>query len=219
MADLDYRWEGFADDVLAVADALAERTGDGPLVGFGHSKGGASLLLAEARRPGTFRAIYAYEPVVFPPDLVAGASGGNHLADGAERRRERFADRDAAYANFAAKPPLSVLDPEALRAYVDHGFADDPDGGVVLRCRPAHEAQVYRMGSEHPAWSRLPEVGCPVVVARGEPPEPGPAMVAEALAERLPHGRLQVFEGLGHFGPLQDPARVAADLAPLLAGA
>ncbi len=50
--------------------------------------------------------------------------------------------------NFATKPPFSSLDPAALRAYVDHGFDDEPDGSVRLKCAPENESQVYRMGPQ-----------------------------------------------------------------------
>ena len=49
--DLDFDWEGLADDVLAVVDDL----GGGPLDVVGHSMGGAGLLRAEVLRPGTIR--------------------------------------------------------------------------------------------------------------------------------------------------------------------
>lgn len=201
-----FDWEGFADDVLAVVDALSlERP-----VGVGHSKGGASLLLAEQRRPGTFRSLYCYEPVVFSPELTnAGDETSNPLAESARRRRDRFDSYDAAIANFASKPPLSVLRADALEAYVRYGFAEQPDGSVVLKCRPADEAQVYAMGSRHRAWDGLAEVTCPVTIARGHLGDPGPAAHALAIAERLPGGRLEVFDELGHFGPMEDPDRVA----------
>src|ERR1700758_5097410 len=59
-----YDWTGFADDALAVLDGFGlERP-----FGVGHSAGGAALLLAEAARPGTFRALFVWEPVVMPFD-------------------------------------------------------------------------------------------------------------------------------------------------------
>ncbi|MEJ7585123.1 MAG: alpha/beta fold hydrolase, partial [Acidimicrobiales bacterium] len=91
-ADHDFEWESFADDVLAVLDALSPgATAAKGTVGVGHSKGGAALLLAEARRPGTFAALWVYEPVVFPEAatapaaVVAEGSRGNQLAAGPAR--------------------------------------------------------------------------------------------------------------------------------------
>src|SRR5205814_8971928 len=134
--------------------------------GFGHSAGGAALLMAEQLRPGTFRAIFCYEPIVIPVAPPLGR-GDNPLSEGARRRREVFASRDDAYENYASKPPFSVLHPEVLRAYVEHGFADRPDGQVTLKCRPEDEAQIYRMGSAHRAFGQFGAVRCPAVVACG----------------------------------------------------
>lgn len=224
---LDFRWQGFADDVLAVVDHLRERHGfDGPPAAVGHSKGGAALLLAEQRRPGTFSRLYCFEPVVFPGDPIdpddtedTGSSGtgrGNHLADGARRRRATFASADEAYANFSSKPPLNVLHPDALRAYVDGGFREEADGSVTLRCRPVDESQVYRMGAQHGAFAHLGDVTIPVTIATGARDPVGPAAFAPHIAEALPHGDLVVFEHLGHFGPLQDPDAIATDLLRVL---
>lgn len=199
-----YAWEGFADDLLAVVDAYGlER----PL-GVGHSKGGAALLLAEQRRPGTFRALYLFEPVVFPPDARAGRGDGP-LVERARRRRERFPHRRAAYDHYAAKPPLSALHPEALWAYVEQGFVQDGDE-VRLALPGAEEADVYRMGGAHDAFEHLGEVACPVTVAVGGVDDAGPAAFAGRIAEALPRGRLVPFAELGHFGPLEQPALVAA---------
>ncbi len=217
-----FEWEHFGDDVLAVVDALAERddndfAGHG-LLAAGHSKGGASLLLAEQKRPGTFAALYLYEPVVFPGPPPSG-DGPNPLAAGALKRREVFDSHDAAYENFASKPPLDVLHPEALRAYVDHGFASQPDGTVRLKCRPASESAVYTMGSQHSAWAHLDDVRCPVTVAMGADAPFTPASFAPAIVERLPHGRLEQHPDLGHFGPLEDPAAIAAAIRAALTAA
>ena len=66
--------------------------------------------------------------------------------------------------NMQAKPPLNVLAPEALRAYVDHGFADEPDGSVRLKCLGENEARTYEGSQTHDAFERLGEVSCPVLV-------------------------------------------------------
>ena len=63
----DFGWDRMADDVLAVV----ERLGSTPAAGFGHSMGGAALLMAEERRPGTFRSLFLFEPIVFPDDFAA----------------------------------------------------------------------------------------------------------------------------------------------------
>lgn len=203
----DLRWARSAGDVLAVVDGL----GLGPLFGFGHSAGGAAMLDAEARRPGTFRALWCFEPIVWPRHTPELEESRRPLIEGALRRRAVFASRDEALANFAAKPPLSSLAPDALRAYVECGFAELAGGnGIGLKCPPEVEAEVYRQGLVHDGFGRLGRVGCPVVVARGAASRAVEREVALAQVGALPAGRLREFPGLGHFGPLEDPAAVAA---------
>lgn len=216
---LTLAWSGFADDILAVVDHL----GGGPLIAAGHSKGGASLLLAEQRRPGTFAGLYLFEPIVFPPMVVAmqqgeGGAPANPLAAGARRRRPTFDSYDAAYENFAAKAPFDALDPDALRAYVDGGFRSQADGTVTLKCRPEDEAQVYEMGSQHDAWDHLAEVRCPVTIGFGIEAPFSPATFARPIAEQLPRASLDPHPDLGHFGPLEAPATIAASIRAALIG-
>ena len=130
-SDVDLDWGGFTDDVLAVVDGLDL---EHPF-GVGHSLGGAALVMAEIRRPGTFRGLWCYEPVVMPPDMITdGPVPDNPLSAGARRRRARFSSADEAIANFAAKPPFQALDPRALELYVEHGFSVEADGSVRLKC-------------------------------------------------------------------------------------
>lgn len=201
----DWAWSRFADDVLAVVDGLGL---DGA-VAFGHSGGGAAVLDAEARRPGTFRALWCFEPILWPDVTAELAESRRPLVEGTLRRRGAFASAAEAYDNFGSKPPLSSMHPAALRAYVDCGFTDDGDG-IRLRCAPEVEAAIYRQGLIHDGFTRLPLIGCPVTVARGADSSALEAAVVDAQVAALPAGRSETFAGLGHFGPMEDPAAVAA---------
>lgn len=201
-------WQGMADDVLAVADGV-----DGDvLFGAGHSMGGVALLLAEQLRPGLFCALWCYEPIVFPPVEAPWPAGGNPMAAAARRRKAVFPDRATAIANYAAKPPLGGVHPEALEMYVDHGFWDLPDGTVELKCAPETEAQVFEGGMNHETFVRLGEVACPTtVVASGDGGPPSRA--ATLVAEALPYGRLERMAEFSHFGPMEEPKATARSIA------
>lgn len=199
-------WDAMADDVLAVVDGLGVAPGE--LLGIGHSMGGASLLLAEQARPGTFAALWLFEPVVAPPGILTAADGGgNALADGAARRRAAFPSKEAALANYAAKPPLRQLRADALLAYVEHGFTQGEDGQVHLACRPEHESQIFRGGGAHGAFERLPSVTCPTRIVKGGD-NVGVAVFADAVADGL-RGQPETHEHVGHFGPLEAPSEMA----------
>jgi pimeloyl-ACP methyl ester carboxylesterase len=205
----DLTWPSMAQDVLAVIDHL----GLAGVRAAGHSMGAACLLLAEMARPGTFARLWCYDPVVRPADaLVDGAGPGTTLSAGARRRRAVFPSRQAAYENFATKPPLDTAQPEALEAYVTWGFEELPDGTVRLRCAPEREAEIYDHGGDHGAFERLDEVACPVTIAHGYPEPERPSMWAPQVVSRLPQGREVAFPELSHFGPLEDPAAMAESI-------
>lgn len=212
--DLSYDWAGFALDVAAVVEGLGlER----PL-GFGHSCGGAALLLAEQGHRGLFEGLFCFEPIVGAPGPNR-RKGHSSLAAATRRRREVFPSREAAYANFVSKPPFATFDPRALRAYVEHGFEQIGEGGVRLKCRREDEAAIFEMSGRHDAFRHLGDVACPVTVACGsESPTMGPPACA-AVVSRLPVGCLEVLRGLGHLAPLEHPSAVAAAAARALLGA
>jgi len=178
--------------------------------------GGAGLVMAALREPQLFAALVLFEPIIFPPESRARAREANPLAEITRRRRRTFSDFDAARANFAAKPPLNSLHPEALDAYVRHGFSQRDDG-VHLKCDPEFEAQTYEMGAMHDTWQRLGEMKVPTHVIAGAHAEMSPAAIAPRVAELLGNAKFVEWRDLGHFGPLEDPARFAAFIADLAA--
>ena len=216
--DGNYAWSGFATDVLTVVDRLGlERS-----AGFGHSCGGASLLMAEQARPGTFRALYLFEPVVVPVQPVQLPVEANPLSTGARRRRQTFPSSEDAFVNFSSKPPFGGLDPEVLKRYVEDGFEVVPasEGGdgdeVRLRCRREDEAEVYVHGFANGAFARLHEVRCPATFAYGENTDAFGERIMTADAARVSRSAVVAYPELTHFGPLEQPDNVAAGVLAAL---
>ena len=206
-----YTWDGFAADALAVAEHLGVNR-DPSLVACGHSKGAAALLLGEARAPGTFARIWAYEPILFPDDRPIPSPDTFPLSLSARTRRNEWSSVDEAYEAYASKRRFRAMTQESLRAYVDYGLRDRGDGVLELKCRPDVESRVYAMAPVNGAWSVLPQIAPPVLVACGEvSTDIGPPL-AERIARRIPHGRVEEWAGCGHFGPQQDPDRCAASI-------
>jgi pimeloyl-ACP methyl ester carboxylesterase len=215
-ADWQVDWERYGDDALAAARAIAP---DGGLTGFGHSMGGAALLMAAHREPDLFDTIVLFEPIVFPPDGTGpapsggsaseeGPGGPSMLVVGARRRRPTFESFDAALANFGSKPPMMNFDPDVLRLYVAHGFRTSPEG-VRLKCDPEHEARTFEQGGVHGTWELLPEITDRVIVVTGVVDGTGPASIAQGIAERLPNSTFVSRPEFDHFGPFVEPARFA----------
>lgn len=212
-------WERYGDDATAVATALVESRGV-PLVAFGHSMGGACLLMAAHRNPSLFTHLVLFEPIVFPTQsahpAADGPNGPSPLVAGARRRRASFPSFEAAIENYAAKPPLGAFTPSALDAYVRHGFRRGEDGAVHLKCLPETEARTFESGGSHTTWDVLHEIETPVLVVAGVVEEFQPSGRAQPIAEVLPNGTYLQDDALDHFGPMTHPdlmARIVADFA------
>jgi pimeloyl-ACP methyl ester carboxylesterase len=211
VSEAPLEWSGMADDLLAVLDS--GRFPSGPVHGIGHSMGGAALVLAAARRPRALRSLWLYEPAIVPTEGGPLPDGDNPMSEGAARRRDSFDSLDHAYEHYRSKAPLDQLHPEALKAYVEGGFAPAPDGSVILRCRPSTEAAVFRHAAASGAWGSVASLHIPVAVVAGRHEGLGPGAFASTTAAALPRGELINRPDLGHFGPLEDPAGIAADVA------
>lgn len=203
---LDQDWERVGEDVAAAMEHIG-----GDIIGVGHSMGGAGLVLASAivaPNIARIRGMWLFEPIIFPPEFRTDPDEDTPLSAGAMRRRADFSDVESAFDNFAAKPPMSTLAPECLRAYVEHGFRPDGDH-ITLRCRPAIEAAFYRRGAHHRGWDVSASVTIPTAIVVGAEVPMGPAMVAPRLADRIPGAHLVEMRHLGHFGPLEAPGACA----------
>lgn len=205
-------WTGFAHDAAAAARFVSPAGG---LDVVGHSMGGAAVLLASLYDPGAFGRLVAFEPIAPPPvaDLDVESLP---IVQGAVRRRPGFDSLAAAIDNYSAKRPLGSFDPRVLRDYVEFGFEDAPEGGVVLRCRPDFEASVFRSAHTTDLWRRLPEIALATTVLAGVIEQHQPSSFAHLVAERIPSAAFVQTDDFDHFGPFTVPAVFAAYVDRLL---
>lgn len=215
-----FSWGALRTDVLAVVDALG--IAGRPLFGAGHSAGATGLALAEVERPGTFDALWCFEPMLFPPRAMhedENEEMSNPMAVAARKRRAQFANRDDAWSHYERRQPFVRFAPAALAAFLIGGLVDDESGaGARLACRPEDEARFYEMGGFEETWLAVERLGCPVTFATGDQPGAFGLGHAEFLAGRIPYGQAEVLPGLSHFGPLEDPAAVAESILDSLGG-
>ena len=74
-------------------------------------------------------------------------------------------------------------------------------------------SEVFRQAVASGTWDTVTSIEMPVAVVAGRPEDIGPGAFASTIAGALPAGTLIVRPDLGHFGPLEDPVAMAADVA------
>jgi pimeloyl-ACP methyl ester carboxylesterase len=206
----EYSFTGAARDVGVVLDALGVRD----VVALGHSMGGACSILLDEARPGLVSRALLCEAIAFPrpPGSLGTGVDGNVMAEAARRRRAVWPDRDTVRASYSGRPPLDVLEPDVLDAYVRWGFRNRPDGEVELSCPPTVEAGFFEAATKPDgaaaAFAHLPAVhGRATVVCGNRTNLPRELFAAQADAVGAP---LVAVDG-GHFLLQEDTGR-AADL-------
>ena len=190
---------------------IVELIGDvAPVIGAGHSAGGAALILAELARPGTFSSLVLVEPIIFPPPY--GRYPDNPMAAGALRRKPGFTSRQAAYDNFSSKSAFAGWDDRAMRAYVAGGLREEGNG-VVLKCAPEAEAEFFTAATAHAAWDRLDEIETPVLMMAGENSTTHQEQFLADLCSRMPSAEYEVVPASSHFVWMEQPGVIAARVA------
>jgi pimeloyl-ACP methyl ester carboxylesterase len=176
-------------------------------IGFGHSMGGAALVMVEIEHPGSFDALVLFEPIIFGRPF---ARRDHHLARVAEKRRRRFPSRDAARENFEGKPPFDGWTAAAFEGYLEDGLVGR-DGFVELSCPPEFEAEVYRSAAAHGVAGRLADLSCPVTLVVGEDSDTYPDGWLETLAGAIPDCRVVQVTG-SHFAPMEQPTEIVEQI-------
>jgi pimeloyl-ACP methyl ester carboxylesterase len=195
-----------ARDILAVLDAL----GVDEVVALGQSMGGGATVLLDALRPGVVRKALLCEAIAFEM-APRGPLGPNPMAAAARKRRAVWPDRATVLESYGGRPPLNVMEPASLAAYVRYGFRDRDDGTVELACAPEVEARFFEAAGDADgaklAYAHLPVMKVPVtVVSSTRTNLPEEIFVEQALRTGGDH---HLLDGT-HFFVQEDTARAVA---------
>jgi pimeloyl-ACP methyl ester carboxylesterase len=214
-----FGWDAFAEDVVAVGDALCRELAVPALaLAVGHSFGGTSVLGAAARRPELFERIVLLDPVTPPPPELAGPERVEHVESMAERARKRRADwpsREEAREWWAERDFFATWQPGALDLYVQDGLRRRGDGQVELKCSPEVEAAVFS-GSELDLRTQAERATPPCLWLWAEQGD-FPLEFHQTLAALMPAARFETIAA-GHLIPMERPDLVVEAIRRFAAG-
>lgn len=197
--------------------------GQVPCFAMGHSFGGVLTGLMLAQEPNLFQRAVLLDPVVFSRSMLGvmsvatllGMHRRHGLARKAATRRSHWPDRAAAHAALHGRGIFKGWHDEALQAYVDHAIGDCGEG-VVLKCRPAREVDVF---SSFPRglWAALAQVQTPARVLHGVTTYPFVPVSLARWARLNPRVELSTVPG-GHCFMQEDPQACAHEVQAYLLG-
>ncbi|PMZ94905.1 MULTISPECIES: alpha/beta fold hydrolase [unclassified Pseudomonas] len=167
-------WNRTAALAVEAFEAGRGEYGDVPRFALGHSFGGVLTGLILAAEPQLFQRAVLLDPVLFSRRMIgvmgAAAMVGLHrrhaLARKAATRRSHWPDREAAQASLQGRGIFKGWTDAALQAYVEHAIGDCGEG-VVLKCRPSREVEIFSSFPER-MWQQLSRIQTPTRILYGE---------------------------------------------------
>ncbi len=198
-----YIWEHFGADLVGFLEAQSLRD----VLAIGHSTGGTHIILAAAEKPGLIRRAVLFEPTIWSHRDYPGRR--RPRADGVLRRRRLWDSREQVFRSYRSRHPFGEWREDVLRAYIEGGFRDLPDGRVELKCPPEIEAELYANVSDLDAKEYLPRITCPVLwIVGGDSPLWQKAS-QEHGASLVKGCRLVYVPRTTHFIPMEKPEESA----------
>jgi pimeloyl-ACP methyl ester carboxylesterase len=182
-------------------DDLAAIVGSRVAVLAGHSLGGVICLALAERSTTQVGAVVAYEaPMMWEPWWPAGTAGATALATTAAGRSD---GSDGDPGNAAEAFMRRMLGDTRWSRLPAHVRAERRAEGRTLL------AELRTVHHPAPAPYRPERVTVPVVAAFGSETQPQHRRAAEELAQRAPHGLLEMIDGAGHGAHLTHPQAFA----------
>ncbi|KAF9181601.1 hypothetical protein BGZ49_004822, partial [Haplosporangium sp. Z 27] len=207
-----FDWYSYATDILKIVDKFDLKKP----IGIGHSYGASAFILAELLRPGTFSAIVAVDPTMFPKSLYLNATLDDHpMAQITLKRRDSWKDRAEVRAKLLERRFFRSWHPEALDLYIEYGMLDvvnaDGSTSVTLKCPKFQEAITFAcVGTGlYDAFERLNELEIPVQIIAGENSEINPPELVALKLKQCKYGSLETVKESGHLLSLEKPQETA----------
>ena len=146
-----------------------QRVTGNPLIGMGHSFGGALTLRVAAENPGLFKALVLLDPIVLPTPAFIGLKFmsliGRHPLSGPTRRRhDTWPSRQAVVDSLRGRGAFKNWTDEALQCFATFAIRE-VGGGFKLACPKEIEAQIF----ESPVypWAAFRKIKVPILFLRG----------------------------------------------------
>lgn len=157
--DIAYPVQGNWEHLALEVEHYLEKNFSKPVIGVGHSLGGALHYITALKRPELYQEVVILDSPLYGEfkSLALKFLKAFHLMDkitpsvSSARRRNFWTSRDAAFEYFKDKPLYKNFDPDCLRDYVNFGMRE-LNGGVCLATQPEIEGKIFENLPDNLAW-------------------------------------------------------------------
>lgn len=216
-------WNRNAELALEAFEAGRSRFGEVPRYACGHSFGGVLTGLILGTHPDVFQRAVLLDPVIFPQRVLAMRSvlaligrRANPVSNKARSRRDSWPDRQAAYAALHGRGMFRGWEEPAFQAHIDHALREQDGEGVMLKCRPSREAEVFESFPSR-TWHWLAKTQSPTLILHGDKSYPFVGESARKLSRRHASFSERVIAG-GHCFMLENSMSAAQQTQAFLLG-
>jgi len=210
--------EDRAPNWLEMADALAESIrkkmdveNKGPVVGIGHSFGGALTLIAASRNPDLFSRIILLDPVMVLPVMsiaqyfmrVTGLWKKTASYKSVHNRKYQWQDSAEMKAELSQKRLYRNFDPQVMEYFVHTASHINQQGQRELSCSPRWEASIFASFPQS-LWKSVKKLALKTDIVMAENTFFYVHHGVEAAAKKNTNIHLHDF-GRGHCFPMEQP--------------
>lgn len=207
-------WHRIADDLIAFFD---QQNMQG-VIGVGHSLGGVATMVAAVKRPDLFSQLVLIDPVFLAPHLLAIVEERVQnqeepfefpMVSVAQKRRDWWSSRAAAYEHLRPKAVFARLSDEAMWDFINYGLTDDSNGGVRLAFPKAWEARIYSIPPTF-IWDYIPQVSQPTLAIRATDSDTLFPPAWQHWQQLQPQATFVEVPGTTHLLTMEKPDQVAS---------
>jgi pimeloyl-ACP methyl ester carboxylesterase len=199
-------WQIYVDDLIS----FIEHQHDAPVIGVGHSMGGACTVMAAAQRPDLFRALVLIEPAMVSRGLAMMTRLMPKIAmsrfqpvKGTLRKTDNWASRQDFMVFIRKFHGYQRFSEEAYRDLAEHGVVEKEDGRFHLTYSKHWEAHAY---STPPYLMRhMAGLPMPIVGIRGKPSFFFADSLWHSWQKHCPNAVFLEDSRFGHLMPLENP--------------
>lgn len=206
-------WQCIADDLITFFDQQNLRG----VIGVGHSLGGVATMIAAVKRPELFSHLVLIDPVFLAPHLLAVVEERVQnqeepfefpLVAVAQRRRDWWSNRAAAYEHLRPKSVFAGFSDEAMWDFINYGLADDANGGVRLAFPKEWEARIYSIPPTF-VWEYVPQISQPTLAIRAANSDTLFLPAWEHWQKLQPNATFMEIPDCSHLLTMEKPKQVA----------